>query len=214
MHRFSQDGSSITRGRAPAAVYAVLRMHPVEHRGLRELYAMSRQLRDHWRTLAARLDASAPAQAQLLREGSDLTRVLIGELTDVTASRGLDGRPLAQGLGARLAGIHNGLLDTALEVHQALRFAALDVVHVVTLLDFLARAAAQDADPELEAFLAGWASRMRAQEEAIRAVAVALADDPDRAIERADPGVAGRIGHGAVSAIGTFGEWFDRRAKR
>lgn len=189
-------------------------MHPVEHRGLRELYAMSRRLRDHWRALAARIDAGAPEQAQLLREGSDVVRALIGELTDVTAERGLHGRPLAQGLGARLAGLHNGLLDNALDINQALRFAALDVVHVVTLLDFLARASAQDADPDLEAFLTRWAARMRAQEEAIRAMAVALAEQPDLAIERAEPGVAGRIGHGAASAIGTLGEWVDRRAAR
>ena len=189
-------------------------MHPVEHRGLRELYAMSRRLRDHWRTLAARLESQAPEQAQLLRDGSDLARELLGELQDVTAARGIYGRPLAQGLGARLAGIHGGLLDTALEVNQALRFAALDVAHVVTLLDFLARAAVQDADPELQAFLEAWAKRMRAEEEAVRAAAVALGDAPDLATQRAAQGVGGRIGHGAASALGTFGEWFDRRAKR
>lgn len=189
-------------------------MHPVEHRGLRELYAMSRQLRDHWRTLAARLEADAPEQAQLLRDGSDLARTLLAELQDVTAARGIYGRPLAQGLGARLASIHSGLLDTALEVNQALRFAALDVVHVVTLLDFLARAAVQEADPELQAFLEGWAKRMRSEEEAVRAAAAALGDAPDVATQRAVPGVGGRIGHGAASALGTFGEWFDRRAKR
>jgi len=37
---------------------------------------------------------------------------------------------------------------------------------------------------------------------------------PDRAVERAAPGAAGRIGHGAATAIGTFGEWVDRRAGR
>ena len=188
-------------------------MHPVEHRGLRELYAMSRQLRDHWRTLAARLEPDAPDQAQLLRDGSELARALLGELKGVTAARGIYGQPLAQGLGARLAGIHSTVLDTSLEVNQALRFAALDVVHVVTLLDFLARAAAQEADPELQAFLAGWATRMRAEEDAIRAAAVALGDDPGRATQRAARGVGGRIGHGVASALGTFGEWFDRRAK-
>lgn len=189
-------------------------MHPVEHRGLRELHAMTRQLRDHWRALAARLEVGAPEQARLLHDGSVLARALLGELTDVTAERGIYGRPLAQGLGARLAGVHSALLDTSLEVNQALRFAALDVAHVVTLLDFLARAAVQDADPELQAFLAGWATRMRAQEEAVRAAAVALGDEPDLATQRAARGVGGRIGHGAASALGTFGEWFDRRARR
>ena len=189
-------------------------MHPVEHRGLRELYATSRQMREHWRTLAARIDATAPAEAQLLRAGSDVARTLIGELTDVTAARDVYGRPLAQGLGARMAGVRSALLDTALEIHQALRVAALDVVHVVTLLDFLARAGGRDGDPELQAFLAGWADRMRSQEEAVRAAAVALGDDLDRALETATEGVAGRIGHGAANAVGTLGEWFDRRAGR
>ena len=198
----------------PTQATTLLAMHPVEHRGLRELYAMTRRLREHWRALAARIETAAPQQAQLLREGSDVARALIGELTEVTAERGLHGRPLAQGLGARLAGLHGGLLDNALEINQALRFAALDVVHVVTLLEFLARASAQDTDPELEAFLTGWASRMRAQEAAIREMAVALGEEPDLALERAEPGVAGRIGHGAASAIGTLGEWVDRRAAR
>lgn len=189
-------------------------MHPVSHRGLRELYAMTRQLRDHWRALAARLESAAPEQAQVLREGSDVARTLIGELTDMTAARGLYGRPLAEGLGTRLAQVHSALLDTSLEVNQALRFAALDVVHVVTLLDFLARACAEDDDAELQAFLDGWAGRMRAEEDAIRTAAVALANDPDLAITAAAPGAAGRIGHGAANALGTLGEWVDRRAGR
>ena len=188
-------------------------MHPTEHRGLRELYAMTRQLRNHWRTLSERIDAVAAPEAQLLRSGADLAGALIGELTDVTAARGLYGRPMAQGLGARLAGVHNGLLDTALEVNQALRFAVLDVVHVVTLLDYLARAAAHDGDAELQGFLEGWAERMRAQENAVRA-AVALGDDPDAAVQASAPGLPGRIGHGAAKALGSFGEWFDRRARR
>jgi hypothetical protein len=189
-------------------------MHPTEHRGLRELFAMTRQLRNHWRALAERIDDGAPQEAALLRAGADLAGALLAELADVTAARGLYGKPMAQGLGARLAGVHNGLLDTALEINQALRFAVLDVVHVVTLLDYLAAAAAQDGDADLQGFLDGWSRRMRPQEDAIRAAAVALGEDPDRAILASAPGLAGRIGHGAASALGTFGEWFDRRARR
>ena len=195
------------------AAYALC-MHPVEHRGVRELYAMTRQLRDHWRTLATRLDAIAPDQAHALRAGSDVARTLLAELTDVTAQRGVFGSPTAQGLGVQLARAHSGALDTALEVNQALRFAVLDVVHVVTLLEFLARVAASDADRELEAFLGGWAARLRETEDAMRASVLALADDPDLAVRASAPGVAGRIGHGAAGLIGTFGEWFDRRAAR
>jgi hypothetical protein len=189
-------------------------MHPTEHRGLRELYAMARQLRNHWRTLADRLDAVAPQEAQALRAGAEVAGALLSELKDVTAARGLYGKPLAQGLGARLAGVHNGLLDTTLEVNQALRFAVLDVVHVVTLLDYLARAAVQDDDAELQRFLEEWSGRLRAQEDAVRAAAVALGDVPDRAARACTPGLAGRVGHGAASALGTLGEWVDRRSKR
>jgi hypothetical protein len=189
-------------------------MHPVQHRGLRELYAMSRQLRDHWRALASRLEGVAPEQAQLLLDGSDRARALLAELSDVTAARGVFGRPMAQGLGVQLARLHSGALDTALEVNQALRFAVLDVVHVVTLLEFLARAAEHDDDAELAAFLDGWAVQLRDQEAAIRAAVVGIADDPDLAVRASAPGVAGKIGHGAASVLGTFGEWFDRRAAR
>ena len=189
-------------------------MHPTQHRGLRELYAMTRQLRNHWRTLAEKIDAVAPQEAQILRAGTDLAGALLGELADVTAARGLFGKPLAQGLGARLAGVHNGLLDTTLEVNQALRLAVLDIVHVVTLLDFLARAAAQDGDGELQRFLERAAQGLRAQEDAVRAAAVGLGDDPDRAVRACAPGLAGRVGHGAANALGTFGEWVDRRTGR
>lgn len=189
-------------------------MHPTQHRGLRELFAMTRQLRNHWRTLADRVDPHAPQEAELLRAGADTAGALLAELADVAAAREVYGKPLAQGLGARLAGMHNALLDTALEINQALRFAVLDVVHVVTLLKYLARAAAQDGDAELQRFLEDWAQRMRAHEDAVRAAAVALAGDPDRAVQRSAPGLGGRVGHGAANAIGTFGEWFDRRARR
>ncbi|HEV2058077.1 MAG TPA: hypothetical protein VGR11_01890, partial [Solirubrobacteraceae bacterium] len=153
-------------------------------------------------------------EAELLRSGAELAGALLSELADVSATRGLYGKPLAQGLGARLAGMHNSLLDTVLEVNQALRFAVLDVVHVVTLLEYLSRAAARDGDVELQGFLEDWAQRLRAQEDAIRAAAVALGDDPDRAVRPCTPGLVGRVGHGAASALGTFGEWVDRRARR
>ena len=133
-------------------------MHPTEHRGLRELFAMTRQLRNHWRALAERIDGHAPQEAQLLRAGAELAGALIAELTDVTAARDLYGRPMAQGVGARLAGPAQRAGRHTLEVNQALRFAVLDIVHVVTLLDYLARAAAQDDDAELQRFLTGWRS--------------------------------------------------------
>jgi hypothetical protein len=189
-------------------------VHPAEHRGLRELYATARHLRDHWRTLAGRLDEWAPAQAALLRDGSGDARALIGELIAVTTARGLHGRPLAEGMGAPLAAIHSALLDTGLEVNQALRIAVLDVVHVTTLLDYLAALARSRQDAELEAFAATWTVRMRDREDAIRAAAVAVGQAPDAAITAAAPGLAGRLAHGVAAAFGAAGEWVDGRAAR
>ncbi len=175
---------------------------------------MARRLRNHWRALSRRLRAGSPDPAALLSDGSDLARTLLDELTGMTAARSLFGRPLAQGLGAQLASVRSTLLDPALEVNQALRLAILDVVHVVSLLDFLARVAAHDGDGELQAFLEDWATRMRAQEEAVRAAAAGLGDQPDRAIEPCTPGLAGRVGHAGANAMGTLGEWVDRRSNR
>jgi hypothetical protein len=53
---------------------------------------------------------------------------------------------------------------------------------------------------------------MRTHEDAIRAAAIAMGDHPGTCVVAAAPGIAGRIGHGAATAIGTVGEWFDRRA--
>ncbi len=189
-------------------------MLAAEHRGLRELYVTGRQLRQHWRKLADRLEAIGATGADELRAGSDETRQMLSELTDVTAARGLWGKPAAQGFGARLAGVRNALLDPTLEVNQALRFAVLDVQHVVTLLAYLARVAAQRDDQELEAFLTGWELRVRVHEDTLRTVAIALGDHPDDAIGPSTPGLAGKAAHGAANRFGTLGEWFDGRAGR
>ena len=190
-------------------------MHPAEHRGLRELHAAACQLRVHWRELAARLDEVGAADApELLREGSESASALLVELTTACEARGLHARPAAQGLGARVAGTRLALVDSALEVNQALRIAVLDATHVVTLLAYLGRLATQRADDELVALLDAWAARMRAHEDALRAAAIATGDDPDAAIVIATPGLAGRAGHGIAAAIGTAGEWVDGRLRR
>lgn len=191
-------------------------MHPAEHRGLRELYVTGRQLRQHWRKLADRLDAVGAGRGggAALRAGSDEARRLLSELTDVTAARGLWGRPAAQGFGARLAGMRSTLIDPTFEVNQALRFAVLDVQHVVTLLNYLARLAACREDAELEMFLTAWELRMRVHEDAVRAVAIATGDTPDAAILPSTPGLGGRAAHGLAAKFGTAGEWFDGRSGR
>lgn len=174
-----------------------------------------RQLRHHWRRLADRLDArGASARVDVLRAGSDEARALLRELTEVTAARGLHGKPAAQGFGARIAGIRNVLVDPTLELNQALRLAALDVQHVVTLLGYLAALAARRADDELQAFLTAWEMRMSTHEDAIRAAAIAMGDAPDEAILPSSSGLGGRAAHGLATKIGTIGEWFDGRAGR
>jgi hypothetical protein len=189
-------------------------VHPAEHRGLRELYVTGRQMRQHWRKLAGRLDASEVSAAPALRAGSDDVRELLAELTAMTAARGLYGRPAAQGLGAQVARARNALMDPSLEVNLALRLATLDVQHVVTLLGYLARLAARREDEELRAFLAAWETRVRGHEDTIRASAISLADDPDAAIRPAARGLGGRAAHGVATKVGTAGEWLDRRSAR
>jgi rubrerythrin len=189
-------------------------VHPAENRGLRELYVVAGQLRRHWRKLADRLDAAGRPESAELRAGAGAARELLSELTEMTAARGLWGKPAAQGLGARLAGLRNVLMDPALEVNQALRFAVLDAQHVVTLIAYLERLAARRDDEQLRSFLAGWEQRMRDHENAIRELAEALGDDPEDAIMPAAPGIGGRAGHGLANTIGTLGEWFDRRSGR
>ena len=39
-----------------------------------------------------------------------------------------------------------------------------------------------------------------------------LGSDPDAAIERLDSSTLGRVAHGAGNALGTVGEWVDRKA--
>jgi hypothetical protein len=75
-----------------------------EHRALRELYAMARQLSTHWERLADRLGGGA---AEALTGGAAGARELLRELEDRTAPHGLYGFPAAQGVGGRLADLRN-----------------------------------------------------------------------------------------------------------
>jgi hypothetical protein len=101
--------------------------------------------------------------------------------------------------------------DRFLERNQALRTALLDVQHVVTLLGYQAQVAEGRDDEELARVLRRFERSLLAAERAARRAAVKLGDDPDAAIERADGSHAGRLAHGAANAVGTVGEWVDRR---
>ena len=181
-------------------------LFPAEHRALRELYATSRQLASHWRRLAERL-GDPPAAP--LRAGAEIARGLLDELADRTARHGLHGFPAAQTVGMRIAGVRNTALDLLFERNQALRLALLDAQHVLNLLAYLRALAEQRGDHELAAFHERWVKRLAAVEADARAAMLALAADPDGAIEPAEGSMLGRAGRGLGSAVGTVGEAID-----
>lgn len=181
-------------------------MHAAEHRALRELHAAARHLARHWSALAGRL----AAEATVLESGAGDARALLAELERATAARGLHGRPAAQGLGGTVAGLRSAVVDRTLEVNQALRLAALDAQQVVTLLGYLERLAQTRGDGELRELHARWGRRMAEHERRARTAAVALGEDPARAITEAIPDASGRAGHAVAYALGSVGEAVDR----
>jgi hypothetical protein len=182
-------------------------VHPAEHRALRELFAFTRQLGRHWGSLA---DLLGGEEAAPLRAGATAAQDLLGELAPVTGARGLPTATMAR-FASRFAAARPQVPDRALERNQALRFAALDAQHVVTLLGYVANLAAADGDDELRAFCSRWERRLRTHERAVRLAAVALGERPDDAIGPADASLVGRAGAKVNSGIGAFGEWFDGR---
>jgi hypothetical protein len=181
-------------------------LFPAEHRALRELYAMARQLASHWDRLGGRL-GGAPEEA--LGAGAAGARELLRELEERTAAHGLYGFPAAQGVGGRLANVRNVAGDLLLERNQALRSSVLDVVHVTTLLAYLSALADRRGDAALAAWHRRWEARMRDAQERVMATVVALAEDPGAAVEPASPTAAGRAGARVANSFGTLGEAFD-----
>jgi len=181
-------------------------LYVAEHRGLRELYVSARFLAGHWGNLADRLGAPA---AGPLREGAEAARGLLEELGRRTEARGLYGYPAAEGAGGRAANLRNLLGDRLLERNQAMRAAVLDVQAVVTLLGYLAALAQGRGDAELAELHRRWEARLRPVEEAARAAAVAMGEDPERAIAPADPTPAGQAGHRVAETLGALGESLD-----
>ena len=184
-------------------------LHPAQNRGLRELYAMTRQLVNHWSSLSQRLP---PGDARgAVDDGAGRARSLLDELGPLTESFGLYGFPGAQGVGVTLAGLRSGVGDRFLERGQALRTSVIDVQHVVTLLGFQREVAQAGGPPELAAFCERWEQEMLAVERAARRAAVKAGAEPDAALERLDSSQAGRAARAMANGVGAFGEWFDRR---
>jgi hypothetical protein len=184
-------------------------LHPAENRGYRELYAFARQLAEHWATLLPRF-AGGPA-AEPLERGEAAARELLAELEPLTAARGLHGRPAAQGMGASLAKQRGVVRDRFLERNQALRFALEELQHLTTLIAYLGSVAGTRRDEELQEFCGRWERKLKRLEGQARKGAAALGEDPDAAVEPFDPTGVGRAAHSLGYAMGTVGEWVDRR---
>lgn len=168
-------------------------MHPAEHRAIRELHATARQLRNHWRALAKRLDEP------FLDAGADEAAALLEDLeTRITNPRG---RPAAQSVGMSLAGAR-AVSDVFLERNQAFRAALLDLNHVTTLVIYL----------EALGTIDGWSARLEPLEARGRALVREMAAHPDQAIEPADRSGFGRAGAKLGAAVGTVGEAIDNSA--
>jgi len=184
-------------------------LFPAEHRALRELYALTRQLGGHW----SKLDAKLPEPPPVLRRGVDASKELLSELAERTAAYGLHGVPAATGVGVWGSRVR-GAGDLFFERNQALRVAVLDVQHVTTLLAYLATLADGRADTALAGWLRGWESRLQRIEDEVRAAVVAEGADPERAIQPYDGSRLGRAGHALAQKLGTLGEAYDSRAGR
>jgi hypothetical protein len=185
-------------------------LHPAQNRGLRELVATTRQLAEHWGGLTPRLAGTKAADA--LDDGVIRAHELIAALEPLMEARGLYGGPAAHSVGKSLAGSRSRVGDRFLERNQALRTAVLDVQHVVTLLGYQAEIAETREDEELARALRHHERELLSAERAARRAAVKLGRSPDEAIERLDQSPAGRVAHGAANAVGTVGEWVDRRS--
>ncbi|MFL5893765.1 MAG: hypothetical protein ACJ76Z_01470 [Thermoleophilaceae bacterium] len=185
-------------------------LHPAENRGYRELYAFARGLASHWPQLADRLAGSSGEKP--LREGAAAAAELVAELEKTTPQYGLYGRPAAEGVGDSLARTRRGVRDRFLERNQALRLAVSDVQHLVTLLGYLEQVARSREDDGLRGFCSEQRARLMPVERAARAAAIELGSSPAYAIEPLDGSPAGRVAHGTAQAIGTIGEWLDKRA--
>lgn len=187
-------------------------LHPTEHRGYRELHATAREIVTYWTEMAERSGDSDPAATAALEKGVEVARALIAELTPRTARFGVHGGARAHGAGKALAVTRSRLRDPFLEYNQALRMSIGDAEHVATLCGYLAACAERRKDAEMAEFFITWEKRVRRLSAPLRKAAIAGAADPDQAVEPAVSGPVGKLGHTLSYAVGTVGEWADRRA--
>jgi hypothetical protein len=187
-------------------------LHPAEHRAYRELYAACRQLITRWRRIASALEETAIGER--LKEGAAETSVLLSELEPRTATYGLYGSPLAQGMGARFADLRTAVADRGGDTGLVVRSAVLDMEHVTTLLRHLAELARARGDRNIAGFCEEWAGRLESNLDAVREAAVELGADPDRTSAPLDDSVANRAAHGVGWVFGSIGEAVDKVVSR
>jgi hypothetical protein len=182
-------------------------LHPAQNRAFRELYAAARHVVNHYRALAQ------VAGEDALLEAAAAVQRLLDELPRHLEPYDLHGFPAAQGLGLTAARAQT-LPDHLLERNQALRVAVLDLQHVVTLLAYLAAVSETNGNDDLIEFCGRWESALRDSEERVRAAAAGQGRRPDQAVRPLYDTAVGRVGHKAQVWFGSFGEWFDRQARR
>ncbi len=185
-------------------------LHPAEHRAYRELAVAGRQLLARWSRLAEAV-SDTPA-APVLDEAAGNVRELLDALGPRIAAYDLHAGRAVRGVGSTVGDVRGAVVDRGLDTGPAVRLAVLDLEHVATLLAHLAALADARGDAKLAKFDAKWQERLRPQVKAVRKAAVDLGRDPDRAARPLDDSSLGQVMHRAGWAIGTLGEWFDRRS--
>jgi hypothetical protein len=183
-------------------------LHVAEHRAYRELYAACRQLITRWRRVGSALEDTVVGEC--LIGGAAETSVFLTELAPRTASYGLYGSPMAEGMGARIADLRTTLVDRGGDTGLVVRSAVLDMEHVTTLLRHLAELARSRGDRSMAGFCEQWAGRLESILDAVREGAVELGADPDRASAPLDDSVVNRAAHGVGWVFGSIGEAVDR----
>ena len=145
-----------------------------------------------------------------LKDGAAETSVLLTELAPRTASYGLYGSPMAQGMGARIADLRTAVMDRSGDTGLVVRSAVLDMEHVTTLLRHLAELARARDDRNMAGFCEEWAGRLEANLDAVREAVVELGADPDRTSAPLNDSPVSKAAHGVGWVFGSIGEAVDR----
>jgi hypothetical protein len=186
-------------------------LHPAENRGYRELFLTAQGAQTRLAKLAGHLEEE---QRGALDKAGQALAGMREDFKPALARYDLHSEHAARGGGFGIGVVRAAVLDRFLERNQALRLAVDDLEHVTTLLAYLGGVSATRDASALTELCQGWERKLRRHVSAVRKAAVALASDPDAAIEPLDPSPAGRAAHATAVAMGTAGEAFDRKVHR